>query len=271
MELKAVDGRLFLRPFQLKAAEGELQAEGWIEPTEKGIRLELKPVLSNMEMKGFLRTLLGIGSDEGILLTGRVYLDEAEFRGEGDDSRQLKESLSGKFNLQCENGVIERAKTLGRIFSILNVSQLFKGRVPDLKSEGLPYRFITASFQIMDAALSTEDLLVDSDAMRITSVGKVDLRRNLVDARVGVHPLGTVDTVLSNVPIAGYILTGRDKAFLSYVYEVKGDLNEPKIKAIPVKALGEGFLGIIKRTLETPIRPFKKIPSLQKQPNDKRN
>jgi uncharacterized protein YhdP len=270
-ELKTVDDRLLLGPFQLKTAEGDLWGEGSIEPTEKGIRLEVKPGLSNMEMKGFLRALLGMGSEDGVLLSGRVYLDGAEIRGEGGDSRELKKSLSGKFNLQCEDGVIERAKILGRIFSILNVSQLFKGRVPDLKSEGLPYRFITASFQIMHGVLSTEDLLVDSDAMRITTVAKVDLKKNLVDARVGVHPLGTVDTVLSNIPIAGYILTGRDKAFLSYVYEVTGDLDEPKIEAIPVKALSEGFLGIIKRTLETPVRPFKKSPPLQRQPGDKRN
>jgi uncharacterized protein YhdP len=270
-ELKTMDDRLFLRPFQLKAAGGELRGEGWIEPTEKGIRLEVKPNLSNMEMKAFLRALLGKGSEERVLLTGRVYLDGAEIRGEGVDSRELKESLGGRFKLQCESGVIEKAKTLGRIFSILNVSQLFKGRVPDLRSEGLPYRFITASFQIMDGVLSTEDFLVDSDAMRVTSLGKVDLRRNLIDARVGVHPLGTVDTVLSNVPIAGYILTGKDKAFLSFVYEVKGDLNDPKIEAIPVKALGQSFLGIIKRTLETPFRPFKKDPVPQKQPETKRN
>jgi hypothetical protein len=269
-ELKTVDDRLLLGPFQLKAAEGDLWGEGSIEPTEKGIRLEVKPGLSNMEMKGFLRALLGMGSEEGVLLTGRVYLDGAEIRGEGGDSRELKESLNGKFNVQCENGVIERAKTLGRIFSILNVSQLFKGRVPDLKSAGLPYQFITASFQIMDGVLSTEDLLVDSDAMRITAVAKVDLRKNLVDARIGVHPLGTVDTVLSNVPIAGYILTGRDKALLSYVYEVTGDLDEPKIKAIPVKALGQGFLGIIRRTLETPLRPFKKKPPPPTQPDNKK-
>jgi hypothetical protein len=76
--------------------------------------------------------------------------------------------------------------------------------------------------------------------------------------------------VLSNVPIAGYILTGRDKALLSYVYEVTGDLDEPKIEAIPVKALGQGFLGIIKRTLETPLRPFKKKPPPSTQLDNKR-
>ena len=88
-------------------------------------------------------------------------------------------------------------------------------------------------------------------------MGKVDLGKNLIDARVGIHPLGTVDAVLSNVPIAGYILTGEQKAFLSYVYQVKGNLDDPLIEAIPIKALGEGVLGIIRRTLETPLRPFK--------------
>jgi uncharacterized protein YhdP len=113
---------------------------------------------------------------------------------------------------------------------------------------------------VTEGIASTEDFLVDSDAMRITLAGKVDLGKSLIDARVGVHPLVTVDAVLSSVPIAGYILTGKDKAFLSYVYEVKGNLDDPKIEAIPVQGMGEGLLGIIRRLLETPLRPFRKIP-----------
>jgi uncharacterized protein YhdP len=97
--------------------------------------------------------------------------------------------------------------------------------------------------------------------MKITLVGKVDVGKNLIDAKIGVHPLVTFDTVLSKIPIAGYILTGKDKAFLSYIYEVKGDLDDPKIEAIPIKSIGEGFFGIIKRLLETPLRPFQKSPS----------
>ena len=85
--------------------------------------------------------------------------------------------------------------------------------------------------------------------------------KNEIDAKVGVHPLATVDTVLSKIPIAGYILTGKNKAFLSFVYEVTGDLNDPKVETIPIKTLGEGVFGIIKRLLETPIRPFQKHPS----------
>ena len=164
----------------------------------------------------------------------------------------MKESLNGSLRFEIENGVIERFNILSKIFSILNVSQWFKGRLPDLKTKGLPYHQIMANIQVKDGIASTEDFLVDSDAMRITVIGKVDLGKNQIDARIGVHPLVTVDTVLSNVPIAGYILTGKDKAFLSYVYEVKGDLDDPKIEAIPIKSMGEGSWGIIKRFLKHP-------------------
>ncbi len=264
-EMKMVDGKLLIHPFQLKANGGDLWGEGWIEPAEKGIRFEIKPRLSNMEAVAFLRILLPRGEEEKMWVTGRVYIDQVQLRGEGENFQKMKESLQGGLRLELENGVIERGNILAKIFSILNVSQLFKGRLPDLKTKGLPYQRISANIQVKEGVAFTEDFLVDSDAMRITIVGKVDLGKNLIDAKIGVHPLVTVDTVLSHIPIAGYILTGKDKAFLSYVYEVKGDLNDPKIEAVPIKSLGEGFFGIIKRLVETPLRPFQKTPTQNKK------
>ena len=258
-EINKADGRCVIRPFEFKAAGGDLWGEGWIEPTEQGIRFEMKPRLSHMEAETFLRAVLNDEELAKVFLSGRVYVDRVELRAGGKDFQELKESLSGGLRFEFENGVIEKAKALSRIFSMLNISQLFKGRLPDLRSKGLPYRSITANVGVTDGVVTTENLLVDSDAMRITGIGKVDLGKKLIDARVGIHPLGTVDVVLSNVPIAGYILTGEQKAFLSYVYQVKGSLDDPLIEAIPIKALGEGVLGIIKRTLETPLRPFKTI------------
>lgn len=259
--MKTVEGKLILHPFQFKGAGGDLWGEGWIQPTEKGIRFEINPRLSNMEAKAFLRVLLGKGREEKIEVSGRIHVDKVELRGEGEDFQKVKESLNGNLRFESENGVIERFNILSKIFSILNVSQLFRGRFPDLKTRGLPYHHIMANIHIKDGVASTENFLVDSDAMRITLLGKVDLGKNQIDAKIGIHPLVTLDTVLSNVPIAGYILTGKDKAFLSYVYEVRGDLDDPKIEAIPIKSVGEGLLGIIKRSLETPLRPFQKAPS----------
>jgi uncharacterized protein YhdP len=257
-EMKTVDGKVFFHPFQLKGAGGDLWGEGWIEPTERGIRFEIKPRLSNIETEAFLRAFLQKGREEKVVVTGRMHIDKVELKGEGEDFQRVKESLNGSLRLEMENGVIERFNVLSKIFSILNVSQLFKGRLPDLTTKGLPYHQIIANIDVKDGIASTEDLVVDSDAMKMTLIGKFDLGKNLVDAKIGIHPLVTIDTVLSYVPIAGYILTGKDKAFLAYVYEVKGDLNNPKIEAIPIKSMGEGFLGIIKRLLETPLRPFQK-------------
>jgi hypothetical protein len=260
-EMKTADGRLLLHAFQSKAEGGDIWGEGWIQPAEKGIRFEIKPRLSNMEARAFLRTFLQKGEEQKVLLTGRLHVDKVELHGEGENFQKVKESLNGRLRLEIEKGVIEKFNLLAKIFSILNVSQILRGRLPDLTTQGLPYQQIRANIHIRDGIASTEDFVVDSDAMRITIFGKVDLGKNLIDAKIGVHPLVTIDTVLSKIPIAGYILTGKDKAFVSYYYEVKGDLDDPKIEAVPIKGLGENFLGIIKRLLLTPLRPFQKAPS----------
>jgi hypothetical protein len=260
-EIKTVDGTLFIHPWQFSSNGGQFSGEGWIKPTEKGIRIEIKPRFSNMEAKAFIRTLFQKGEEERVMITGRVYVDKVELRGEGEDFQKMKESLNGSLRLEVKDGVIERFNILSKIFSILNVSQWFKGRLPDLKTKGLPYHQISADFYVNEGVASTDDFLVDSDAMRITLIGKVDLGKNLIDARIGVHPLVTIDTILSSVPIAGYILTGEDKGFISYFYEVKGNLDDPKIEAIPFKIVEESTWGIIKRLLGTPLKPFQKTPS----------
>ena len=267
-EMKTVDGTLLIHPFQFKSDGGDFWGEGWIKPTEKGIRFEIKPRLSNMEAKAFIRTLFQKGEEERVMITGRVHVDKVELRGEGEDFQKTKESLNGSLRFEIKDGVIERFNILSKIFSILNVSQWFKGRLPDLKTKGLPYHSMMATIHVKDGMASTNDFLVDSDAMRITLLGKIDLGRNLIDARIGVHPLVTIDTILSSVPIVGYILTGKDKGFISYFYEVKGNLDDPKIEAIPLKSITEPSWGVIKRLLETPLRPFQKAPSSNHKENN---
>ena len=266
-EMKTIDGTLFIRPFQFKSDGGDFWGEGWIKPTEKGIRFEIKPRISNMEAKAFIRTVFQKEEEARVMLTGRVHIDKVELGGEGEDSQKMKESLNGSLRFEIENGMIERFNILSKIFSVLNVSQLFKGRLPDLKTKGLPYHNMMATIYVKDGIASTDDFLVDSDAIKITLMGKVDLGKNLIDARIGVHPLVTIDTILSNVPIAGYILTGKDKGFISFFYQVKGNRDDPKIEAIPFKSIEEPSWGIIKRLLLTPLRPFQKNSSSHKEKN----
>jgi hypothetical protein len=260
-EMRTVEGTLVIRPFQCQADGGDVWGEGWIKPAEKGVRFEIKPRLSNLEAKAFFRTLFQNGEDPRTVMTGSVHVDRVTLQGEGDDFEKVKASLNGSLRFEVDKGMIERWKILSRIFSILNVSQLFMGRLPDLKTKGFPFHQVKANFDIKDGIASTEDFFVDSDSMKITIFGKVDLGKSLIDARIGVHPLVTIDTLLGNVPIAGYILTGEDKGFISYFYQVKGNLDDPRIEAIPLKSIEETSWGVIRRLLETPLRPFQKSPS----------
>ena len=141
-------GNCSFEPLQFKAAGGDLWGEGWLQPSEKGIAFEMKPRISNMDAKAFLRALFNKPEEEKILLSGRVHVYKVELRGEGEDFQEIKESLNGSLRLEMENGVIERFSLLAKIFSILNVSQLFMGRVPDLKTKGLPFRQIITDLQI---------------------------------------------------------------------------------------------------------------------------
>ena len=267
IEMKSIDGKLRVYPFQFKGAGGDFWCEGWFQPAEKGVRFEIKPRVSGMEAKAFTRIFSSRAREGKVLYSGKIHIDKVHLSGEGENVQKWMETLNGELRFELENGAIERGNVFAKIFSILNVTQYFKGRLPDLKTKGLPFYRVISHYQIKDGVVSTEDFLVDSEAMRITGIGKVDLVNNQIDARIGVHPLVTVDTVLSKIPVAGYILTGKNKAFLSFVYEVKGDFDDPKIEAVPVQSIPGGVFGIIKRLLETPIRPFQKPASSSGQEN----
>jgi hypothetical protein len=268
IEMKTTDEKLRVYPLQFKGAGGDFWCEGWFQPAEKGIRFEIKPRVSGMEAGAFTRIFSSRAREGRVLYSGRIHVDKVDLSGEGEDFQKLMETLSGGMRFEVINGAIERANIFAKIFSLLNVTQYFKGRLPDLKTRGLPFYRVIAHFQIKDGVFSTEDFLVDSEAIRITGIGKLDLGKNQVDAKIGVHPLVTVDTVLSKIPIAGYILTGKDKAFLSFVYEVKGDLDDPRIEAVPIQSIPGGLFGIIKRLLETPLRPFQiPTPSQKEEKN----
>jgi uncharacterized protein YhdP len=267
IEMKTVDEKLQVYRFQFKGVGGDFWCEGWFQPAEKGVRFEIKPRVSGMEAKAFTRIFSSRAREGKVLYSGKIHIDKVQLNGEGENFQKWMETLNGELRFELENGAIERGNVFSKIFSILNVTQYFKGRLPDLKTKGLPFYRVISHFQIKDGVFSTEDFLVDSESMRITGIGKVNLVNNQIDARIGVHPLMTVDTVLSKIPIAGYILTGKDKAFLSFVYEVKGDIDDPKIEAVPVQSIPGGIFGIIKRLLETPIRPFQQPASSSGQEN----
>ncbi|MCK5552030.1 MAG: AsmA-like C-terminal domain-containing protein, partial [Deltaproteobacteria bacterium] len=208
-QITMAEGRLDLERFNFNVKGGEVDLTAWVDlGNEGGVAFALNPKLSHVDAGRFFRDL---GLEERIWITGAFNL-WGNLMGRGHNEKELRRSLEGKLRVGMEKGRIRRFRLLSKVFSLFNVLQLFKGKLPGLTGEGLPYNTITGEIGIAKGIARTNNLLVDSDAMKITIIGEADIVREALDLTVGLRPLGTVDTIVSNVPVVGRILAGEDES-----------------------------------------------------------
>ena len=184
------------------------------------------------------------------MITGKL---KGDFYLEGIEGKErFLKSSQGSFNVAIDGGVLLRFKILSKIFSILNVSQIFDFRLPDTSSRGMPYDKLAATVQLREGVLESDDLFIDSDAMNMTAVGELNLLDKTLDLTVGVKPLQTVDKIITKIPIAGWLLTGEEKALITTHFEVTGSTDDPKVRPIPISSVSDKAKGIFRRLFGLP-------------------
>lgn len=188
-------------------------------------------------------------------MTGVLSLD-ASLTASGENYDAIRKSAAGSLEIHSQKGMLRQFSMLSKVFSILNVSQLFKFRLPDMVSEGMPYNDLKATLTIKNGFVSTDNLFLASNAMNMSLIGKHDFVHDNMDLTLGVQPLQTVDKVVSHIPIVGWILTGKEKTMFSTYFEIKGKTSAPNVTAIPITSLGKGVLGIFKRVFQLPAKIF---------------
>ncbi|WP_026841491.1 YhdP family protein [Citrifermentans bremense] len=240
---------LHLQPFDFAAFEGEVSGRLKSDFNQLPVRHTLSYNVQKVSADRLMRSM-GVKKQE---ITGAMTLS-GELAGRGDTSAEWKRSAQGNLKLKVERGSIRKFSTLSKVFSILNVSQLFKFHLPDMVSGGMPFNKITGDFTFKDGIASTENLFLDSNAMNISAVGRLNLVKNELDLNIGVQPLQTVDKVVSKIPIVGWVLTGKDKSLITTYFEAKGRIDDPQVTAVPVKSLAKGVFNIFKRVFELPAR-----------------
>ncbi|QXE85794.1 AsmA-like C-terminal domain-containing protein [Geomonas nitrogeniifigens] len=239
---------LQLLPFEFSSFEGEVTGRLRSDLAAPA-RHTLSCTVQKVSAAALLHSL-GVKKQE---VTGAMSL-QGDLAVRGESAADFKRSIQGNVKLRIERGSIRKFSTLSKIFSILNVSQLFKGQLPDMVSGGMPFNKITGDIAFNNGVATTQNLFVDSNAMNISAVGKVDLVKDELDLNVGVQPLQTVDKVVSKIPIFGWILTGKDKSLITTYFEAKGHIEDPQVTAVPVKSLAKGVFNIFKRVFELPAR-----------------
>jgi len=249
--LQQENGILYLLGVSAGIFNGQLSAKGRIAPGEGGgDRYDLTLNLEKADAEK-LFTLLDISRE----VTGSLTL-QGNITARGDSLEDIKKSALGNVKLHMNKGKLRKFNTLSKIFSILNVSQLLKLQLPDMVSDGMPYSDIAGSIAIKDGSISSKDLFINSDAINISVIGTADIVKEELNLTIGVQPLQTVDKIVNRIPVVGWLLTGKDKGFLTAYFEAKGKWSEPQVSAIPVKSLGKGVFNIFRRVFELPVRLF---------------
>ncbi len=194
------------------------------------------------------------------LITGDL---DGDFYIEGDPGDNgFWPAARGGMHIKINNGVLRKFNTLSKVFSILNVAQLFKGQLPDMDREGMPFSLMEGSVTLAEGRASTEDLKIYSDAMNMSMVGWQGIIEDNMDFTLGIMPLGTVDKVMTSIPIAGWVLTGENKAFLTAYFKMSGSSENPNVNAIPIDSLSDTVLGVFRRTFGLPGKLIKDIKGL---------
>ena len=244
-------GTIYLQSMTAGLFGGQLTAKGRIAPGgEQGDRYDLHLDISRADAEKLFAAL-----DISKEATGTLSL-QGDLTAHGNTLLDIKKSALGNVRLNMVNGALRKFNTLAKVFSILNVSQLLKFKLPDLSSYGIPYSSIKGSFSIKDGIMATQDLFITSSAINISIVGNANIVKEELNVTLGAQPLQTVDKIINRIPIVGWLLTGKDKDLLTAYFEAKGKWSNPQVTAIPVKSMGRGILNIFIRAFQLPVKLF---------------
>jgi hypothetical protein len=159
-------------------------------------------------------------------------------------------SLSGNLDFTADQGRVYRFGMLAKIFALLNVTEIYRGEVPDLAGKGFAYNSMSINAVFEDGKLIIKESSIDSPSMGIAIQGHIDLVKKKVDLTVLVAPFKTVDRIVKHIPLVGNILGGN---LISIPFKAVGELGDPDVIPLSPTAVGSGLLGILQRTLELPI------------------
>jgi len=221
--------------------EKTLQFCFYLEDQElKGIH-HLFPHLDDLDLKGTIST--------GGLL-----------QAQGKSYEELRSRLNGEIAFHVQETTVKGDFVLARILERLSLEKLFSKETAQVKDDELYIKSITGNLSVNNSIMTSDDLFIDTFAFDASGDVQFNLNNRTVQSNLAVSPFGTVDTIISTIPIIGHILTGKDKSLVSYHFEISGKASDPEVRYIPLTNIPESLLGYGKRLLS----PLTYLPFLAK-------
>jgi hypothetical protein len=227
-----------------------ISTPGNVKLADGSLSLELLPSSKNQGFESTFRCLL----DRELRVNGNFDLrGKIIAQGKPED---IVRSSEGGVELQSKKGHFYYSLYLMRILEFINLSEIYRGKLPDLRKEGLDYNLIKIRGSLKKGKLMIEEATLDGSTLELAARGEIDLINQELSLTVLVAPLKTVDRIIKLIPMVNTIFAG---TLITIPLRVHGSLNDPKVTALSPSAIGDELLAMMKRTLGLPfkvIEPF---------------
>lgn len=240
LQLRDVEARVAGGSLNVNFAQAYFREDGTIS-------LALTPNVSDVNFEEALKDFHQNGDRP--FMSGK-FLMVGGVDTKGRNLEEFKENLRGNLIVYFEKGTLYRFKTLGRIFTLMNLR-----RLPDLNEKGLPYRVISGKLSIDQGEVTLHDAVIVGRDVRMIAKGTIDLPDERLDLEMGVQVFKLLDEVIQEIPIGSQLILGKDKMFIAAYFDVEGTIDDPEVKFRPLKSIKKSVLSILERILKFPFKP----------------
>jgi hypothetical protein len=222
-----------------------ISTPGTVTITGKDIGLDFMIASKNKPFGDSLDCL----AEKEVKVTGTFDLEgKISGRGTGDD---ILKSLKGNAELSVRDGVIYKQTFFTKVFAVINVTEIFRGNYADIETEGFAYSSMHVKADMHDGKIYLDEMMMDGSTLDMVGTGEMDLIKKRTDATFIVAPLKTVNAVVRIIPILRDITGG---TLITVALKVTGKFGDPEVLVVPPSTVGEGLVGMMKRTFQLPFK-----------------
>ena len=203
---------------------------------------------------------LNVGTSYTCLTQGRVkmtgkmeFVSRIKAKGE---MGELIRKLEGPLNVTFRKGVIEQNRILSTLLEVLNVTEIIKGRLPNMTTSGFNYTIITMDGQFRNGKLLVDKLFIDGETLDVLGFGEVDIKKKTINLELLATPFKTADTIIKYLPGINYLMGG---SLVAIPVSVKGDPANPRVSIMSPASVSKGLLDLGARTLKLPYKVMESI------------
>ncbi len=144
-----------------------------------------------------------------------------------------------KGRIEAKDYVLRDAPVMAQLLSLAS----FTGISNVLSGDGLNFKRLVGDFKLEHGVVSTELLRAYGSALGLTARGELDFVKDSIDIEGTVVPAYTVNRILGEIPLLGWLLVGGEgEGFVAVVYGIDGKLSDPQVSVNPLSVLTPGFL-----------------------------